>query len=392
MPIDFQSISAQVRQWGDEAPGAAAAQAEAWLQASACLEQHASRLGELTARVERAVKATPALRCAIPAGERLNAAFTLPQSQPAATILAADGSQIDPDRHAQLEFCVINVGAFEMSADPATPPREYVTSRLLLQSELHTEYGLISADMVALKRDLSERQYLAYLAGKAAQPVVALTDGPIELFSAPDLEKTPEFKQILADYLASLQNIACPGIRLAGYVDKPGSNLVIRLLELANLPEQDLSRPNPPRQWPTLSDARLFERQLLPGQRSAVFAKQSTAAQSFAGALALRFFYLNVGRTEGPWIVRVETPAWVADDPPALNGLHAALVSQANLLGTKPYPYALHRAHEVACVSFAEKDQLAEMMAAEMRRRGVQPDEISNKQYAKNLAGRTSYR
>jgi hypothetical protein len=250
---------------------------------------------------------------------------------------------------------------------------------------------MIGEEMVALKRDLSERQFLARLAAEASRPVVALTDGPIELFSERDLLKTSEFQSVLEDYLKALRDLSHPEISFAGYVDKPGSDLVVRLLELARLPENSLERPNQERVWPSLTDARLFGQRLRPGERSALFGIQSMSAQSFTDELALHFFYLNVGRSERPWIARVEIPAWVAGAPAALNRLHAALVWQAGLLGAKPYPYALHRAHEVACVTFDEKDQLEEMMVAEMLRRGVQPEEISNKQNAKNLAGRTRY-
>ena len=83
-----------------------------------------------------------------------------------------------------------------------------------------------------------------------------------------------------------------------------------------------------------------------PGERSAVFAIQSKSEKYYKGVLGLHFFYLNVGTEGHPWPVRVEIPKWVADDPEKLNLLHAVLVDQCRMMGSKPYPYLLHRAHE----------------------------------------------
>jgi hypothetical protein len=62
-------------------------------------------------------------------------------------------------------------------------------------------------------------------------------------------------------------------------------------------------------------------------------------------------------------------------------------------MGNRPYPYALHRAHEVALVSFAEKAELQDMIAVEMLRQGVDAGQKSNKQEHKDQSGtRTRYK
>jgi hypothetical protein len=75
-----------------------------------------------------------------------------------------------------------------------------------------------------------------------------------------------------------------------------------------------------------------------------------------------------------------------------LDGLHAVLVSQCRTLGSRSYPYLLHRAHETAIVSLQEKEQVTQMIALELRRRGVQVGEMSQKQALKGVSGRTSYK
>ena len=300
------------------------------------------------------------------------------------------GRRFNPDRHAAVQFCVINVGVFEFCPSQASPPREIIQSRLLAEEELYTASGLITEEIVALTRDLSERTVLADLASRAAPPVTTLTDGPLELFTDRGSRDTPEFQRLFQEYLDVLTRLSTLGVITAGYVDKPRGDLVICLLELEELKE-DLRRAGRDRPFRGVTDADLFRDLLAPGERSAVFGIQSGSAEHFRAELALHFFYINVGRLEHPWITRAEIPAWVAESPALLDRLQAVLVGQARMMGARPYPYALHRAHEVAVVSLAEKDQLEQMMVAEMYRRGVLVGEKSYKQSHKDLEGRTRY-
>ena len=61
------------------------------------------------------------------------------------------------------------------------------------------------------------------------------------------------------------------------------------------------------------------------------------------------------------------------------------------MLGSRPYPYLLHRAHETAVVTLEEKDQVTQMIALELCRRGLPQDEESQKQAMKELAKQTRY-
>ena len=59
------------------------------------------------------------------------------------------------------------------------------------------------------------------------------------------------------------------------------------------------------------------------------------------------------------------------------------------MMGSKPYPYLLHRAHETAVVKMEEKQQIEQMLAMELRNQDEEMDEGSYKQSAKDGAGRT---
>ena len=133
----------------------------------------------------------------------------------------------------------------------------------------------------------------------------------------------------------------------------------------------------------------MFSELLNPGQRSAVFGLWSTSSQKYTGDLALHFFYLNVGSKKFPWLARIEIPAWVADEPQRVSLLQRALLDQCSLMGTRPYPYLLHRAHEEAVVHFDEKEQLIARLATELQRHGLDLSAQSNKLIAKDLQSRT---
>ena len=394
MALDFQQVREQVRQLGENAPQREQRLKELRDQAHELLQQNAHDLDRLRAKVQRVVQQhDPSLRCALPVQEPLTAHFALPALPERATILAADGSQIGLDRHAETDYCLINVGAIQMRLASPEPPKPTVSCRLLYDEQLYTPSGTITDATLALMRDLNERTILARLAAQAEPPVVTFTDGPMELWGGKDGDgEASEFQKSLQEYLGVLAQLCDLQAATAGYVDKPGANLVVRLLEVGLVPEAELAEIRRRRPLRGVTDADLYRELLGSGERSPVYALQSQSARNYTQALALHFFYLNVGRPGKPWLARVEVPAWVVDSKEMLDGLHGVLVSQCRTMGSRPYPYLLHRAHETAVVSLQEKEQVTQMIALELRRRGVQVGEVSQKQAMKQTAGRTSYK
>jgi hypothetical protein len=396
MSIDFQEVRSQVKQLGELAPKRAGEIQELREKALQTLSDIATDVQVLRQKVQLIARSyDPNLRCAMPpdpnlrAAESMKAGFPLPDLPQAATLLAADGSQISPDRNLEVQYGLINVGAIQMSLNDGQAPGLFVRSKLLYDQELQTPTGLMSDDEVALLRDLNERRILAELAERAMPPVITFTDGPMELWGAKDADGASPFTRQLSEYLQVLARLNRLNVATAGYVDKPFANLVVRLLEVAMLDQGKLKEIKEYYPLRGVTDLYLFRRLLQPGERSAVFAMQSKSAANYRDALALHFFYLNVGRGG---LARVEIPAWVARDPSLLDGLHAVLISQCRVMGNRPYPYLLHRAHETAVVTLDEKDQVTRMILVELRQRGVEVDQLSYKQVAKDVSGnRTSY-
>lgn len=399
MSLDYQQIQEQVRRLGESASGRVQVLGKQRDLAQQLLQQENDNLSQLAHKVEKVTSTfDPSLRCAKPAlglqpPQYLTASFPLPALPERATVVAADGSQAAVDRHAEVAFCLINVGAVRMCLGTAEPPQTLVRSRLLYDDELYNPSGsLISDGQVALRRDQEERTILAQLAEQSDAPVIALTDGPVELWGVKSMgEEAAEFQEQLAAYKAALLELKRREAIAAGYVDKPTANLVVRLLEVAITPESELPEIRQLHPLQGVSDRDLYHARLQPGERSAIFVMQSQSARMYEGELAVHFFYLNVGREGKPWLARVEVPAWVAKAPAQLDVLHAVLVDQCRALGTRPYPYLLHRAHETALVTLEERDQVIQMIVLELRRRGIEADSQSQKQALKVGAGRTSY-
>jgi hypothetical protein len=393
MAIDFQQIYAKIKEIGIGARERRERIENVRKRARDLLEENANELDYLQMIVERATEADPNIRCALPVNESLASHIPTPASVKEATLIAADGSQINPDRHASVQFCLVNVGAISMCLNSHQSPLIYTESELLYGDELDTTTGTMTEGMIALRRDLEERAKLEELSRELEGPVVTFTDGPIELWGARDGENAGVYRESLEKYRSVLSRLQENGIITAGYVDKPAANLVLRLLELilAQREEQKNFRDYHPLRGVT--DRWLYGEKsaplLSPGERSAVFAIQSKTGKDYQGVLSPHFFYLNVGSVGHPWPVRVEIPKWVADDPEKMDLLQAALVEQCRMMGSKPYPYLLHRAHEVAVVKREEKFQVEQMLMQELRRHDEETDDGSYKQSAKDLQGRT---
>lgn len=392
MPVNLLDIQRKLHDFSDQAQARGEQMAHQQTEAAELLESFANQLDELKERFSRAADLVPNLRCAVPTDESLNAAFPAPDLPDTFTLLAADGSQINPSRHARVPFCVINVGVVKMVRGSGKAPQIHTQSQLLDYDSLYTSAGgMISEGMVALKRDLRERQALTELAFDLVHPALSMTDGPLELYREPG--DSEGFNKTLDEYIGVLSHLRERGLMTLGYIDKPGSDLVGRLLDLVQMSDTDLGAFAHKRRLTGVSDRVLLGATLHnPGDRSALFGIHSQIGMHFRGDLALHFFYLNVGHPHKPHLARVEVPGWVAKDKAKVGLIQAALAEQAQILGTRPYPYILHRAHEVAIVSMPEHEHVEEMIVAEFHRRGIPIDEKSYKQYHKDLpTGKTRY-
>lgn len=321
-------------------------------------------------------------RGAIPWGEPLAARFPLPPELPRSLVIAADGSQIYPDRHGIVPYFVLNIGLIELRSGSGSPPRTW--HHLVFwyrEEELFTEDGEMRAlnDLEA-ERDIRELEQLAAaMAARADDPFgppVGLADGLLlpwalargEPFAAVPAERYRELFRRAVQALASARET---GGAIAGYVDRPTGHAVLRLLALGTL--EEISREKVA-DYPfgQLRDRTLFAEVLQPGERSALFASPWPINDHLGReGHRLLFFYVNVGGEGRPHLARVEIPEWVAQDRARLDRLHRTIWDQCRILAEAPYPYLLTRAHELARIRPEERKQLEQMIQEALLRRGL---------------------
>lgn len=396
MPIDYQQIYTRIKEIGAASKERKREKEEARALARKLFTQYSSELDLLRAKVDSAKQIDSNIRCAVPLDENLASSYGVDDSVIQATLIAADGSQINPDRHASIQFGLINVGAITMKLNSGETPQIVTDTELLFGDDLLPNGIPMSEGLVALKRDFAERSALDKLSKDIKGDIVTFTDGPIELWSAKG-EDAHSYAEYSQKYLGVLSRLQTRGIITAGYVDKPSADLVVRLLEIMMADNEQIQKLREFHPLRSVSDRWLFgekENPLLKaGHRSAIFKIQSSSEKIYTGVLELYFFYLNVGTESKPYPVRVEVPKWVVDDKKKLNLLHAVLVQQCKMMGSKPYPYLLNRAHEIAVVKNEEKQQIEQLLTLEIKNQGEEIDATSHKQGGKDslATGRKRY-
>ena len=153
MPLDFLNLQGQAQKYA-EAAATLRQEREGKLQAcQALMQEFDSNLEELRAIVVASAAQNKGLRCAVPLEEPLSTHLGVELPAPACTILAADGSQINPDPHGEELFGLVNVGVFTMKPDSGNAPEVTITSNLLFDEALHPNGSLASEALIALMRD-----------------------------------------------------------------------------------------------------------------------------------------------------------------------------------------------------------------------------------------------
>lgn len=385
MSLDFQQVRQQIQEFSKTATESAERLLKLRELAAKLLTENAVNLDYLRDKALQAANLDQYFRVALPTDEALNESFPLPDLPAQATIIAADGSQINPDRHLGIDYCLVNVGAFQMVLNDPNPPKTTIKSELFFGEDVFS----MQEKIVALIRDMREREILAELAADIQGPVITFTDGPIELWgrevALAEAEEEEE-KNYFERYMKALHKLYQLKAATAGYVDKPRFDLLIRLLEIApeNKPVKDAGK----NRWLRgILDTEILEPWIGPGERSAIFGLLSRSTKRYQNQFSLHFFYLNVSLNEKkPMLARVEIPAWVAQNAVMVDALHAVLVQQCQIVPTRTYPYVLTRADETAVVSRDEKEQVASLMARELRQRGLEVSDKSQKQLSKEDA------
>jgi hypothetical protein len=323
--------------------------------------------------------------------EPLDAAVS-PGPPPAqATIIATDGSQIIPDRHAPYLYSLINIGVVVYFHGRGLPPEQFTHPALDYpeKSQAEAEEFADRGAIVNLRRDKAEIEVLARTAWsyrEEVRPLLAILDQRL-LYWPVVGDSDNDGKRVLESWRQSMTNIRALGGLLAGYIDRPGKRSILTLLDTFDIhsPSFDKEVLQGGDAWGGLTDASLFRRILEPGQRSKVFIDISHHNNEFRAddpGNEVCFFYLNPGQ-RGRQIARVDIPRFVAEDDAAVSAVHSLIYDQCNILGG--YPYIITRADEQAVVTFRDKEHLDTMIGNKMQQYDMTAG-ITAKQSTKNIA------
>ncbi len=384
MTLDLGRLSAAIRAMGDHL-------AETWDLAEA--RARAARMLLATADPAALIAAAEARGAPVRPVEPPATRAPAPPPLPTYQVLAADGSDIEPDRHGPALCYVINVGwaVIEYGPTPhavlaSEPTLYYQPDDLYVRDQ--NRQAPIQGSRLGAKRAVAEMERLATLAADAPAPPVprptpprvALSDGLLLLGNYWEGPEAFVRDYFVGQFRAALERLRALDVPVAAYVSRPRGTDVVNLLRLdprhqaqcAWCRGEGTARADCALEG--LVDRRLFE-DLPPGARSALFESRALA-QHYPPELLPRFFYLQVGRE----VARVELPAWVAAQPEQVARVQAVVLDQCRR--GQGYPVALARAHEQAVISGAERQCFQELVARALVARGL-PDRPSEKQASK---------
>lgn len=302
--------------------------------------------------------------------------------------IGVDGSQIFPDRHAALQYYLIQTGALIYRYDGSLPEpktQEWLNYR---DEALYDENGyLISNDAVSRKRSVLEMHFTSELSTAERvihpqSPTFILMDGPLLWPYAGEADSAQED---FHSYLSALTSICQNNVVPVGYIERPGGRHFIRMLWLNQLPKKAVY--NTSKQCPIhlLTDIQLMESILPYGHRTTWYKRQSpTQNEQAAVGLEIWFSYLNVGSEKQPNIVRIEVPRNFTDNASLVDIIITTVLHQSKVLNG--YPYILARAHEMALVTSKDKAALDAYIQRSLLEQGL-VRQISEKARQKSYLG-----
>ena len=397
MPLDATGLRTQIADYATRYQQAHQRREDRLAQLCAPLQAAFGGADELSATCAAAARMS-GLRWAgalFTAGEAINRQFPFCSEPNRYALIAADGSQITPDRHRPFIFGYVQAGCagvvYGERPHPLTDElRRLRRSQLIAENELFDERTgeLKPPAEIANRRDLLEIELLAEaccMARDAGLQPVLVADGSLVPFALLASRVPPqEFERLLRPIKAALDVMRDCDAWVCGYIDRPNSNALVRACALAGLsPEALTERALREREALLIEifDRHALERTLEPAHRTALFDPNwEINAPHHLGEHAMRACYVNFGDAAHPIIARIEAPVWCAD-PPRVGALCAILHRHAQLGGG--YPLVLKAAHEEAVLSKDDQQEIEQAIEGALMSRGFLP-QASFKQEAKD--------
>ncbi len=365
-------------------------------EASAKLASYATSWEEIDQKIERVVALADEkyYRAAVPLHHSHPLDRGIPPAAPPsqATIVACDGSQIVPDRHAPFLYYLINIGTINYYHGSGRPPDvlSFPTLNYPGAGDLDEDDGFsLSSALVSLWRDRLEIETLeaaVNLAQPFSGPRLGILDQRLLYWPASGLPGR-EGQKVVEAWQQAMTRIHESGAWLTGYIDRPGKRSVLTMLQSLDIdqPEFKISALYRSTPYAALSDVDLYDLILAPGERSPVFrdiSQHNNAFRSRDKNNEVCFFYLRTG-TGKRALARVDIPLWVAHEEANVTAVHALIYDQCKILGN--YPYVITRADEIAVVNRRDQEELENRIALRLADLGIDA-QITAKQQSKEFA------
>ncbi|NOZ51120.1 MAG: DNA double-strand break repair nuclease NurA [Chloroflexi bacterium] len=337
---------------------------------------------DLAAKIQAAITAESTWRGAEPLEGTLDRRVSPQAVADTLSLIGVDGSQIYPDRHGPVMYYLLNMGSIVLRAGSGQAPLVDTQPELFFsESDMYDKgQNLVNNEWVNSRRELAEMRTLADLAqaerqyhGGDLEPLIlAAKDGQLMMWLG-ERENSAEKQRQLQAYIAHLQRMQQAQVIPIGFVGRPRSANVVRLLRVAQLQRHEITREAVKHsKYRALTDQAVFSALLGSNQRSALFASTAKinrensekGGPNFKTAgQRICFFYLNIARSNNPEaarIVRVDLPEWAAMQPELVDKIQNALYDDCE---ATHFPYVLVRADELAVVTQQEKRNLDSILA-----------------------------
>jgi len=287
------------------------------------------------------------------------------------TVVSADGSHIDTDRHMPARCYVINTGVAALTYGTGSGAQLYGTPRLYARDDelvIKSPDGVleqqIEGAVLGAKRAVEEVRTLVDAIDRLPEDALALAlmDGSLVLIGLAsqgyhEFVREELIENGFAEALEQLWSLSRDrSIVTASYISLPSHGEVIRSVHVTMCGHDSSEEANACDRTAGLLDRDIFANVLQPGQRSAVFGTAYPVVKNHYRGIGVSFFYLNVGEE----IARVEVPSWIADDEAAVDVVHTLIVDQCER--GRGYPVALMEAHEQAVISGRDRRLFSDLV------------------------------
>lgn len=349
-----------------------------WLREARRLLESYDRT-RLTEKLERHHREPRPLLAPLPLGD-LEERIAAPLAPRSYAVLAADGSNVPPDRDGPGRYYLLNTGLVTLGYGEEPRATLEAMAQLYYRPEdlYWDEKRLfpIDSQRLSLLMRVEEIAALPDLADGIEEPCIALVDGQLILWG---LQSESEDRWHLMERLIdAFERLRDRRIPIVGYISDTESFELVNALRIYLCPTSPQACQQCHERGAAelalcyhlngFRDPALLFNFLEAGERTCCFESQAQILERYPAAHRIVYFYFSTGDE----IARVEVPRWVADDPELLDRVHALLHDQCCRSGRlPPYPPALHEAHEAAVISTSDRECIRMLVEEQMERQGL---------------------